>query len=171
MHVPYAKSMKRKVLTGIMKKTGLALIISAVFLMAGTAFAGDSDRAGWMGPFSPDLLSKLKLSENQVSEIQVLREKVIEKVSPLRSSLFQIKGELKDLWIQNKPDENRIKEKQKEIRSLRDQIKDKITNYSLELKKLLTPEQNSQLAALWLEWGKGMGKDKSSIQGPVTGQK
>jgi len=163
--------MKRKVLTGIMKKTGLALIISAVFLMAGTAFAGDSDRAGWMGPFSPDLLSKLKLSENQVSEIQVLREKVIEKVSPLRSSLFQIKGELKDLWIQNKPDENRIKEKQKEIRSLRDQIKDKITNYSLELKKLLTPEQNSQLAALWLEWGKGMGKDKSSIQGPVTGQK
>jgi len=171
MHVTYAKSMKRKVLTGIMKKTGLALIISAVFLMAGTAFAGDSDRAGWMGPFSPDLLSKLKLSENQVSEIQVLREKVIEKVSPLRSSLFQIKGELKDLWIQNKPDENRIKEKQKEIRSLRDQIKDKITNYSLELKKLLTPEQNSQLAALWLEWGKGMGKDKSSIQGPVTGQK
>jgi len=158
--------MKRKVLTGIMKKTGLALIISALFLITGTAFAGDSDRVGWMGPFSPDLLSKLKLSGNQESEIQALRKTVIEKVSPLRSSLFQIKGELKDLWVQNKPDESRIKEKQKEIRLIRDQIKDKITNYSLELKKLLTPEQNSQLAALWLEWGKGMGKGKSSIKDP-----
>ncbi len=149
-----------------MKKTGLAVIISALFLAAGTAFAGDADRAGWMGPFSPDLLSKLKLSDNQMSEIQALRGKVIEKVGPLRNSLFQIKGELKDLWVQNKPDESRIREKQKEIRSLRDQIKDKITNYSLELKKLLTPEQNTQLAALWLEWGKGMGKSKSSIKDP-----
>lgn len=153
-------------MAGIIKKTGLALIISALFFMTGAAYAGDSDRAGWMGPFSPYLLSQLKLSESQTSEIQVLREKVIEKVGPLRSSLFQIKGELKDLWVQNKPDESRIKEKQKEIRSLRDQIKDRITNYSLELKKLLTPEQNSQLAALWLEWGKGMGKGKSSIKDP-----
>lgn len=149
-----------------MKKTGLALIISALFLITGTALAGDSNRAGWMGPFSPDLLSKLKLSGDQESEIQALRKTVIEKVSPLRSSLFQIKGELKDLWVQNKPDESRIKEKQKEIRLIRDQIKDKVTNYSLELKKLLTPEQNSQLAALWLEWGKGMGKSKSSIKDP-----
>lgn len=149
-----------------MKKTGLALIISVLFLMTGAAFAGDSDRANWMGPFSPSLLSQLKLSENQISEVEALRGQVIEKVSPLRSSLFQIKGELKDLWVQNKPDENRIREKQREIRSIRDQIKDKITNYSLELKKLLTPEQNSQLAALWLEWGKAMGKGKSSIKGP-----
>jgi Spy/CpxP family protein refolding chaperone len=148
-----------------MKKAGMALIILAL-LSAGTAFAGDSDRAGWMGPFSSDLLSKLKLSDNQESEIQALRGKVIEKVSPLRSSLFQIKGELKDLWVQNKPDEGRIKEKQKQIRLIRDQIKDRITNYSLELKKLLTPEQNSQLAALWLEWGKGMGKGKSSMKDP-----
>jgi len=149
-----------------MKKAGMALLITALFLIAGSAFAGDSERAGWMGPFSPDLLSKLKLSDNQESQIQDLRAKVIEKVLPLRSSLVQIKGELKDLWVQNKPDEDRIKEKQKEIRSVRDQIKDKITNYSLELKKLLTPEQNSQLAALWLEWGKGMGKGKSSIKDP-----
>lgn len=150
----------------IMKKTGLALIILALFLMTGTAFAGDSNSSGWMGPFNPDLLSKLKLSNNQESQVQILREKLVEKVSPLRSSLVQLKGELRDLWIQNKPDESRIKQKQKEIRSLRDQIKDKITNYSLELKKLLTPEQNSQLAALWLEWGKGMGKGKSSIKDP-----
>lgn len=149
-----------------MKKTGLALIISALFLMAGAAFAGDSSRAGWMGPFSPDLLSKLDLSDNQESEIKALRKTLIEKVSPLRNSLSQIKGELKDLWVQNKPDESRIREKQKEIRLIRDQIKDKITNYSLELKKLLTPEQNSQLAALWLDWGKGMGKGKSSMQDP-----
>lgn len=119
-----------------------------------------------MGPFSPDLLSKLDLSDNQESEIKALRKTLIEKVSPLRNSLSQIKGELKDLWVQNKPDESRIREKQKEIRLIRDQIKDKITNYSLELKKLLTPEQNSQLAALWLDWGKGMGKGKSSMQDP-----
>ncbi len=144
----------------------MALFITALFLIAGSAFAGDSERAGWMGPFSPDLLSKLELSDNQESQVQDLRAKVVEKVLPLRSSLVQIKGELKDLWVQNKPDENRIKEKQKEIRFIRDQIKDKITNYSLELKKLLTPEQNSQLAALWLEWGKGMGKGKSSIKDP-----
>lgn len=149
-----------------MKKVGLALIVSILFLMTGTVFAGDSDRVSWMGPFSPDLLSKLQLSEDQLSEIRVLQGKVIEKVSPMRSSLFQMKGELKDLWVQNKPDESRIKEKQREIRSLRDQIKDRVTSYSLELKKLLTPEQNLQMSALWFEWGKGVAKGKSSVKDP-----
>lgn len=153
-----------------MKKSGLALIIAILFLMSGAAFAGEKEKSGWMGPFSPDLLSKLKLSEDQSSQIQALRGNVIQTVAPLRNSLSEIKGELTALWNANEPDKDRIKEKQKEVRSLRDQIKDKIANYSLELKKLLTPEQNIQLAALWLEWGKGMGKGKSSTKDPSTGR-
>lgn len=153
-----------------MKKSGLALIIAILFLMAGAAFAGEKEKNGWMGPFSPDTLSKLKLSADQSSQIQALRGTVIQTVAPLRNSLSEIKGELTALWYANEPDKDRIKEKQKEVRSLREQIKDKIANYSLELKKLLTPEQNIQLAALWLEWGKGMGKGKSSTKDPSTGQ-
>lgn len=149
-----------------MKRLGLAIILTVLFTMCGAAFADTSEKAGWLGPFNSDLLARLKLSEEQIAKIEALRDSLVEKVAPLRSSLFEIKGELKDLWIQGKPDEGKIREKQKEVRSLRDQIKDRIKNYSLELKKLLTPEQDSQLAALWLEWGKGAGKEKSSKKDP-----
>lgn len=153
-----------------MKKSGLAIIIAAFFILTGQAFAGTGERAGWLGPFNPDLLSRLELSDEQLPKVQSLRDGLVQKVVPLRNSLSEIKGELKDLWIQSQPDESKIREKQKEVRSLRDQIKDKIMNYSLELKKLLTPEQNSRLAALWLEWGRGMGNGKSSMKDPSMGQ-
>ncbi len=146
-------------------------------LLRGTpsADATESDLAGmvnnfYLGALKPDLTSKLDLSPEQNSIVESLRTACATQITTLRNELFQKKTELKALWIQNTPDETKIKFKKKEVRSLRERIQDRIMSYSLELKKILTPEQNSRLAALWLERGNGLGRLRTGQNRPLEGQ-
>ncbi len=71
---------------------------------------------------------------------------------------MQIKQlELKTLWAQTSPDQEKILAKQKEINALRTQMQEKGTMHRLEMRKILTPEQQAQLGAYGPGFGHGFG--------------
>lgn len=86
----------------------------------------------------------LNLTAEQSAKIQSLRETHLKEVTPLRTQIFTKKAELKLLWVQNNPDKNKIMSKQKEISDLQYRMKEKSTDYRLEIHKVLTPEQRAQ---------------------------
>ncbi|MDO9528828.1 MAG: Spy/CpxP family protein refolding chaperone [Syntrophales bacterium] len=86
----------------------------------------------------------LNLTAEQSAKIQSLRETHLKEATPLRNQLFSKRSELKLLWVQINPDKNKIMSKQKEISDLQYRIKEKSTNYRLELSKVLTQEQQAK---------------------------
>jgi Spy/CpxP family protein refolding chaperone len=87
----------------------------------------------------------LNLTEEQSAKIRSLREAHQKDVAPLRSELFAKRAELRALWAQTKPDKNAILAKQKEVSKLRDQMREKKTIHRLEMRSVLTPEQQASL--------------------------
>jgi Spy/CpxP family protein refolding chaperone len=87
----------------------------------------------------------LNLTTEQSAKIWSFRETHLKEVMPLRNQLFSKRAELRLLWVQIKTDKNKIISKQKEISNLQYQIREKKTNYRLEIRKVLTPEQQGKL--------------------------
>ena len=145
-----------------MKKLVLALMIVAMgVLLTVPAFAlgsregrGSGGCAG-EGYCSQAGLSKLNLSDEQKTKMEALQTAHLKDVRPLREKMFDKSVELRRLWLQTNPDKDKINAAQKEMRTLRDNIEDKGTAFKLELRKLLTPEQNEKLANS--HWGRGSG--------------
>jgi len=109
-------------------------------------------------------LSKLNLSDEQKTKIEALQTAHLKDVRPLREKMFDKSAELRKEWLQANPDKNKINAIQKEIRVLRDSLEDKATSFKLEIRKLLTPEQNEKLANS--HWGKGSGfKPRGGMRG------
>ncbi len=103
------------------------------------------------------VLSQLNLTPEQTAKINALREANLREMKPLRDKMFIKRGDLKLLWLQTNPDQNKIMAAQKEIRALRDQMQDKMTVFRLETLKVLTPEQQEKLKALKMGHGFGPG--------------
>ena len=79
----------------------------------------------------------------------------------MRNDLMSKKLELRSLWLQTNLDEEKILAKEKEISALRAQLGERAIKNRLEMRKILTPEQQAQLANLrgreWHEHGRGCG--------------
>ena len=135
-----------------MKKLSILFMVIMLVISATIAMAGPWRCGSGMGP---NALANLDLSAEQATKIQALREARLKEVSPVRNQLFGKRAELRLLWVQINPDQDKIRAKQKEISNLRDQIQEKTTKYRLELRKALTPEQRAQLMAFRLERGCG----------------
>jgi Spy/CpxP family protein refolding chaperone len=69
--------------------------------------------------------------------------------------MFDKSVELRRLWLQANPDKGKISAAQTELRTLRNEMEDKSTAFRLDLRKVLTPEQNEKLANAG--WGRGPG--------------
>ena len=82
-------------------------------------------------------------------------------MNPLREHMFTKRDEIRKLWLEPNPDQEKIAAAQKEMRSLRDQIQDKMTAIRLEALKTLTPEQQDKIRSSFSERGfdprRGMG--------------
>jgi Spy/CpxP family protein refolding chaperone len=89
--------------------------------------------------------SNLDLTEDQKAEIQTRQQAFAEEMSPLRDKLFSRRMELRELWSQASPDQARISAKQQEIRDLQSQIQEQATQFQLDCRELLTPEQKEKL--------------------------
>jgi Spy/CpxP family protein refolding chaperone len=146
-----------------MKKLAMTLItVVAVTAFAASAFAFGP---GWGrghggGPcYGGDVtaLSELNLTAEQTAKINSLREAHLKDVKPLQDKMFSKRGELRLLWLQQNPDQDKILAAQKEIRTVRDQMQDKMTVHRLNVLKVLTPEQQEKLKALGLGRGSGRG--------------
>jgi Spy/CpxP family protein refolding chaperone len=143
-----------------MKKTVVALGLVAVMVL-GVAYAfaqgpgqgpGPGPRSGW----GHEKWSSLP--PEQQTKVQELRQKFNDETAQLRGTMLTKRLELQSLWGNSKADSKAILEKEKEFRSLQDQMKDKAVQFKLEVRKILTPEQ---LAEFGSGWGMGRGSGRA----------
>ncbi len=132
---------------------GVGLIL-AVALMATVAFAGGMGRGyGWGAGYGyPAAIPNL--TAEQSSKIQALQKAHLDETTPLQQDLLKKKTDLRSLWLSSTPDQAKITALQKEILNLQAKITEKSTNLKLEIRKVLTPEQQAQMVA----FGPGMGR-------------
>lgn len=142
------------------------IIIFTFLLVFGLMVAGVSagPRAQWMGKGDRLLWYRdLNLTEEQKRKVDDLKETLRNDIVPLRNEMVRKKTELKLLWMDANPDAEKIKSKQKEIRDLRAQIEDRLTDFRLALQQILTPEQRSKIISFKSRGGSRFYWDKRPI--------
>jgi Spy/CpxP family protein refolding chaperone len=166
-HCERRKNMKKVSLTIL-----TALLIMAVATLA-FGYGRGRDQGGkghgfGRGPCAMEGRSAadLKLTADQETAIRSLREAHVKETKPLRDKMFSKNGDLRLLWREKTPDQNKIAATQKEIRNLRDQMQDKGTANRLALLKVLTPEQQSKIQT---HGGRGFGQGAGRGQGQRGG--
>jgi len=140
---------------GKMKKTVVVLGLVAVMVL-GVAYAfaqgpGAGPKPGRGPGWGQEKWSSL--SPEQQTKLQELRQKFNDETAQLRGTMLTKRLELQSLWRNPKADSKAILEKEKEFRSLQNQMKDKAVQLKLEARTILTPEQLSQFGP-----GLGMGR-------------
>jgi Spy/CpxP family protein refolding chaperone len=143
-----------------MKKT--ATIIGTLVLVAAIAIPVFAHDRGWgkgrgMGvrpearqaPCGENIPT---LTPEQSAKLKELREKHDKDTLPLRNELIAKRAEFRNLWSQGNPDEAAIKAKQQEMNDLRNKLQHSMTEYRLEVGKILTPEQQAQLQSSRPGW-------------------
>ena len=140
-----------------MRKTIVALGLVAVMLIGVTyAFA----QGPGMGPghrgmhesWGPGKDSSL--TPEQKAKFQELRRKFSGENAKLIGAMVTKKLELRSLWTDPKADSKAILDKEKELRDLQNQMRDKVVQMKLEARKFLTPEQIENWKPGW-----GMGRE------------
>ena len=141
-----------------MKKITLALTAVAVgLLLTSQAFAwgpGPGKGRGY-GQCREAGLERLNITDDQKVKIEALQDANYKATKALREKIFDKSVELRRLWLQTNPDKDKITTAQKDLRVLRNEMEDKVTALRLEIRKVLTPEQNEKLANSG--WGRGPG--------------
>jgi Spy/CpxP family protein refolding chaperone len=106
------------------------------------------------------------LTPEQQTKFQDLRQKFNEETAQLRGSLLTKRLELQSLWSNPKADPKAILDKEKELRTLQNQMKDKAVQYRLEARQFLTPEQITEFGQ---HWGMGHGFGRGHMMGHGRG--
>ena len=123
----------------------ITLLLSATVALAGPGGKGFRGEKAW--GMKDAIFSELNLTEEQEGKVKALRDSQRQDITPLRTEMLRKRAELQLLWLEDKPDGEKIKAKQKEMREIRGQIQDKMTDFRLAVHSILTPEQRSQLMA------------------------
>jgi Spy/CpxP family protein refolding chaperone len=149
------------------KKMLVMMALLFVAAVATSAFAFGGGRGPGYGPCGQGDargLAALNLTAEQTAQIKAMREAHWKDMKPLRDKMFAKRDELRKLWLEPNPDEGKILAAQKEMRSLREQMEDKMTAYRLEAVKVLTPEQKEKMGSFA---GRGPGHRRGF--GPMHG--
>lgn len=161
-----------------MKKTILTILAITILTTAGLAFAQGWGRGAGMGMgagpcafgnYPGAALASLNLTPEQTQKMQALREVHWKEVAPLHNELVTKQFELRSLWSQPNPDQEKILASQKEINALREKIQEKVTKHRLEMRQILTPEQQAKLSATFGGFGPGPGFGRKGGFGPGRG--
>ena len=137
-----------------MKKAIIALSLVGVILFGITyAYArGPSFGRGEIGQYCQGFWGPGKgssLTPEQLNKFKELRQKFNEETAQLRGSILTKRLELQSLWTNPKADPKAIADKEKELRDLQNQMRDKMVQLRLEARKVLTPDQISQFGQGW----------------------
>ena len=132
-----------------MKKAIIALSLVGVVLFGITyAYArGPGFGRGEMGQYCQGFWGSGKgssLTPEQLNKFKELRQKLNEETAQLRGNILTKRLELQSLWTNPKTDPKAISDKEKELRDLQNQMKDKMLQLKLEVRKSLTPDQISE---------------------------
>jgi Spy/CpxP family protein refolding chaperone len=148
-----------------MRKLVVALALAAVVVLGVTyvyAIGPGYGRTGW------GFEGWSSLAPEQQTKFQELRQKLDNETAQLRGTIVTKRLELQSLWSDPKADPKAIQEKEKELRSLQDQMRDKTIQFRLEARKVLTPEQLTQLGP-GRGIGPGLGGGRMMGYSPGTG--
>jgi len=141
-------------------------VLTVVLLMAAVsvnayAFRGQGGRgtdSGYGYGFNDRVIADLNLTAEQTEQISALRLAHLKEIQPTRNSLNSKRSELRLLWLEKTPDQQKIMAVNQEFRALRDQLQDKMTSHRLAIRKVLTPEQQAKFQTYGLGRGYGSGK-------------
>jgi Spy/CpxP family protein refolding chaperone len=152
-----------------MKKTLLALSLVTVLILGVTyVYAqGPGSGPGHRGMASQECWGSGKwssLTPEQKTKFQELRQKFNGETAQLRGSILTKRLELQSLWTNPKADSKAIMDKEKELRDLQNQMRDKVIQYKLEARKFLTPEQIAEFGQ-----HRGMGHGRGHMMGQDHG--
>jgi Spy/CpxP family protein refolding chaperone len=121
----------------------VVMVLGVTYVYArGPGYGPDPKGEDWKG---------LSLTPEQKTKFQELRQKFNDETAQLRGNTLTKRLELQSLWTNPNADPKAIMDKEKELRDLQNQMKDKAVQVKLEARKFLTPEQIQ-------ESGQGMGR-------------
>jgi len=136
-----------------------------VLALTTSAVAGPKDRFfDGKGHLDPAVMEALALTSEQTEKIQALYETAKKEIIPLKAQVTTKRAEMRLLWSQTTLDADKIKATQKELQALQSQLRDIRTDMRIAFRKLLTPEQTSNLLAM------GFGRDGHSRRGHGHGR-
>jgi Spy/CpxP family protein refolding chaperone len=164
-----------------MKKIIFAVMMAAILVTSGLAMGQGWGKGPGMGmgygPYyggaragGPGPWGALNLSPEQVEKMRVLRDSFFKEKIPLGNELMSKRLELRALWVQTNPDEEKILAKQKEINGLRAQLQEKATKSRLEMLRILSPEQRARWQAYKASFRHGRGNDRGCGWGRGPGR-
>ena len=150
-----------------MYKTIVALGLAAVMVLGVTyAFAQGPGYGPSYGPGHREMRYQghwgpgkdYSLTPEQRTKFQELRRKFREENAQLIGAIMGKRLELESLWTDPKADSNILLQKEKELRGLQDQMREKVVQMKLEVRKFLTPEQIANWKSGWrMGRGRAMG--------------
>jgi len=136
------------------RKVSLLLVLALALSLGLAASVWAQPMGKGMGP------GMRNLTPEQAGKIFDLKEKLHADTAGLRKQMMLKHAELAALWEAEKPDQNAIQAKQKELNALRDQVQEKITAIQFEAKKI-APDFN-----MGMGMGEGMGHGPGMGMGP-----
>lgn len=137
---------------------GAALILSATLALAGPGGRGMGPGGGYGRGSGMGYSAIPDLTPDQSAQIKALQEAFLLEIEPLQEELAAKRTALQDLWQTPNPDSAEVTTKQKEMSDIRSSLQEKATSHRLEVRQVLTPEQQAQLPAFGAGMGRGMGK-------------
>jgi Spy/CpxP family protein refolding chaperone len=109
------------------------------------------------------------LTPEQQTKFQELRRKFREENAKLIGAMVTKRLELQSLWTDPKADPKAILDKERELRDLQNQMRDKAVQMRLEARKFLTPEQIASFGP-GCGIGPGFGRGHRMGYGPGAGR-
>ncbi len=158
--------------------TVMALLVTTMIATAALAFGpGRGPGYGPCGRGDSEGFGGLNLTADQKTKISELRDAQFKDIKPLQDQMITKRDELRKLWLEPNPDQGKITAAQKEMRSVRDQMQDKMTAFRLETLKVLTPEQREKAKSFAAGYaagrgcgpGRGFGKSRGFEPGACGG--
>ena len=128
--------------------TAMALLFVAAISTSAFGFGwgrGPGCGYGPMGRGDFAGLAGVELTADQQAQIKSMRDAQFKELEPLRAEMFAKRDEVRKLWLEANPDQAKITAAQQQMRTLRDQLQDKMTAFRLEVLNVLTPEQRANL--------------------------
>jgi len=151
-----------------MKKLVIVLALLAVGIFGvtyvyavGPGFGPGSGRGD-----CPGFQGGASLTPEQKSQLDETRKKFSDETAALRETMRSGRLELQSLWANPKADPAVIQAKEKELRELSNQMRDKMVQFKLESRNFLTDEQITEFGSCGGRgrgFGRGMGMGRGCL--------
>jgi Spy/CpxP family protein refolding chaperone len=159
-------------------KNGM-IIVAAIVMATVAASPAMAAHREWQGGYGSgpgnvtDIagIPGLNLSAEQTQRIAAPRETHRKDIRPLQEQLRGKGRQLRELWLAQTPDRERILALQREVHDLRGRLLEKLATYRLEVLQMLTPDQRAKVQTFEAERHRGRMGPPGMGRGPFPGSR